>query len=346
MNRIILHLDMDYFFGQIEERENPRFKGQPVVVGADPKKGFGRGVVSTCNYEARKFGIHSAMPISQAYRACPSAIFLPVDGRLYSKVSREIMSWLRQNSSKFEQVSIDEAYINITQEVAGNFKKAKIIAEKIKRHILKEQKLTCSVGLAPNKLVSKIAANQQKPDGLTIVEPQEVEKFLEPMMVEVLPGIGPKTKAKLNRLKIYKIKDLRKLNQARLVELFGKNGKGISQMSRGIDEREVQELKEIKSLSRHHTFEQDRFEPQIIIEKLNHLIKRIHDDLREEGLLFRTITLTVRNSKFQTFQKSHTLPRTTTELALIKNYCLKMLLPYLDKKTKIRLIAVKLSKLT
>src|SRR3989344_6219044 len=203
MDKIIAHLDMDAFFASVEERENPRWQGLPIVVGADPhstgsEQGHGRGVVSTANYAARKYGIHSAMPISRAWklseeavrRGEPKAIFLPVNGKLYGQVSEKIMAIIHQFADKVEQASIDECYFALpTEDYTGAEKTAK----QIKAEVETKEQLTCSIGLGPNKLIAKIASGKNKPDGLTIVEPDQVLDFLAPLPVRELPGVGPKT---------------------------------------------------------------------------------------------------------------------------------------------------------
>ena len=191
--RITFHVDMDSFFASVEIREKPELKGLPVIVGARPKEGKGRGVVSTCSYEARKYGIRSAMPISQAYRLCPRAVFLPVNMRLYSEVSARVMRLLRKFSEKFQQVSVDEAYLVPGPEIC-NFEEAAVYGLKIKDEVQKQEGVTCSVGIGPNKLIAKIASGFQKPDGLTVVRPEDVKEFLFPMPVSKIPGIGDKNK--------------------------------------------------------------------------------------------------------------------------------------------------------
>jgi len=223
--RIILHIDMDYFFAQIEERENPQFKGKPVVVGADPKGGEGRGVVSTANYKARKYGIHSALPISKAYELCPEAIFLPVNMELYEKVFENIMNIIKKYSPKWEIVSLDEAYLDLS--FLKSYQNAEDLAKKLKKEIFEKEKLTSTVGIGPNKLIAKMAAKKAKPgsriltgsaeggteigkalskfhyrakpDGLLIIKPNQVKNFLELLDIEDLPGIGPKTGVRIRQ---------------------------------------------------------------------------------------------------------------------------------------------------
>src|SRR3989338_3591427 len=237
--RIVGHLDMDAFFAAVEERDHKWLRGKPIVVGADPKGGEGRGVVSTANYKAREYGVHSAMPISKAFKLCPRCIFLAGNFKKYTEVSDRIMKILRKFSQVVETAGVDEAYFILTSDVQGLsevrllkppksdfelWKEAKKIAKKIKDEILEKEKLTCSIGIGPNKLIAKIASDFKKPDGLTVVQPNEVQKFLDPMPVRVIPGIGPKTERVLEEWKIGRIKDLRKTGKQKLVQRFGVRG--------------------------------------------------------------------------------------------------------------------------
>lgn len=341
-NRIILHIDMDYFFAQIEEVLNPDLKGKPVVVGADPKGGKGRGVVSTANYVARKYGIRSGMPISKAYRLCNWATFLPVRYELYEKISSEIMEILRSYGDKFEQVSIDEAYLDLSS--VKSYAKALNLAVKIKKEILKKHNLTCSIGLGPNKLIAKIASDFRKPNGLTIVRPNEVLNFLATLSARQLPGIGPKSEAILNKIGIKTIAQLRTLEKEQLKDLFGKFGERVYEMSRGIDYSPVQEVSEIKSIGKQITFERDTLDKNLIFENLNHLISELCANLRSLGGIFGTITIKVRYSDFDTHTSSRTLPYTSSE-AIAKNIAKELMLPWLRSEKRIRLIGVSFSKL-
>ena len=250
--RIIAHLDMDAFFAAIEERGNPEWRGLPIVVGADPMGGAGRGVVSTANYKAREYGIHSALPISQAWRyserarmkGLKPALFLSVDHRKYSAVSGRIMAIIRRHADIVEEASIDEAYFDLS--FTGSFDKAQEICRRIKEEIRKEENLTASIGLASNKLVAKIASDKQKPDGLTIVMPEEAESFIEPLPVRRIPGIGPKAEIKLGRLRIRTVRDLKRLTEDELKGLFGKWGADLYRKVRAKDENPVQEFYETK----------------------------------------------------------------------------------------------------
>jgi len=217
--RIIFHVDMDHFFSAVEERENPSWKGKPVVVGADPKEGSGRGVVKTCNYEARAFNIHSGMPISQAWRLCPTAIYVRGNYRLYKEVSAEIMKILMKYSDSFEQWGLDEAFLDVSSEVE-DFDEATELAKNVKRDVLGNQGLTCSVGVAPNKLVAKVASDFRKPDGLTVVA-QDAERFLAPLPVRRLLWVGRKTESKFREMGIRTIGDLAAFDVSALTEKSG-----------------------------------------------------------------------------------------------------------------------------
>jgi DNA polymerase IV (DinB-like DNA polymerase) len=340
--RIIFHVDMDHFFTAVEEREHLEYKGKPVVVGADPKEGKGRGVVSTCNYEARKFGIRSGMPISKAWKLCPEAVYLPVNYELYTKVSNEIMEILRKNADKFEQWGIDEAFLDVTSKVKDFFE-AETLARQIKREIYEKEKLTCSIGIGPNKLIAKIASDFQKPDGLTTVKEDETEKFLAPLPVRRLLWVGRKTEQKLRAMGIATIGDLARYDPAVLAETFGVMGMQIYLMAHGIDRSEVEERGEIKSISRDVTFEEDTSNFEFILNALDRLSEEVHDDVLRQNLYFKTVTVKVRYENFETHTHSKTLPLITNRLQDIKKVGRELLHVYLRPDRKIRLIGVRLS---
>jgi len=322
--RIIAHIDMDAFFAMIEERNNPHFQGKPLVVGADPKNGKGRGVVSTANYLARKFGIHSAMPISQAW-----------------KVAKE--------AQKQGQASIDEFYLDLS--FVKNYKEAQELCKKIKKEIKQKEKLTCSIGIGPNKLIAKIASQLQKPDGLKVVRPKEVSKILNPLPARILPGVGPKTEEVLVKLKVRTIQDLKKLPKHQLKKLFGKFGEEIYKKARGIDTTAIIEQKEIKSIGRQTTFLQDTLNPKIIFGKFQKLVSKTFKEFKEKGFAtFKTIVITVRFFDFETksYERSFLVPLSSKKEFLAKG--INMLLPFLDKrknpqKKLIRLIGVRIKNL-
>jgi len=344
-NKIIMHVDMDAFFAAVEEREHPEFKGMPIVVGADPKEGRGRGVVSSASYEARRFGVRSGMPISKAWKLCSEAIYLPVRYELYSKVSNEIMDMLRKHADKFEQWGIDEAFLDVTSKVK-DYAEAEALARKIKREIYEKEKLTSSIGIGPNKLIAKIASDFQKPDGLTVVKEEESEKFLAPLPVRRLLWVGRKTEQKLKVIGITTIDDLARYDPRVLAETFGVMGTQIYLMAHGIDKGEVEERGEIKSISRDVTFEEDTSNFEFILNTLDGLSEQVHSDALRQNLCFRTVTVKVRYENFETHTHSKTLSLMTNRLQDLKKTTRELMQEYLRLDRKIRLVGVKVSNFT
>ena len=257
MNRIILHCDLDCFFAAVEIRDNPQYKDKPVIIGADPKEGLGRGVIATCNYEARKFGLHSAMPISKAYRKCSHGIYLRPNGKKYLKVSKEVIEILENYSNEFQRVGTDEAYLELTQK-AKNYEEAERIAKEIQKEVLEKVGITISIGIAPTKSLAKIASDENKPNGVTVVKPEEIHKFLKNMDITRIPGIGKKTKVYFYKNGIKKIGDIISTPLPIMIKLFGKHGKWIWKVANGLDNRRVKEFHEKrKSISAERTFYTD-----------------------------------------------------------------------------------------
>lgn len=344
MSRIILHVDMDSFYASVELREEPSLKGLPVVVGSDPKGGMGRGVVSTCSYEAREFGIHSGMPISRAYKLCPDAVFLRVNMPLYKDVSHRIMKILRSYAGKFQQVSVDEAFLDITGRVQG-YTEAAELAKKIKAEIREHEGLTCSIGIAPTKSAAKIASDMDKPDGMTVVEPGRVADFLEPLDVRRLSGIGKKSEELLKGQGIETIGQLARFDEGRLVEMFGKWGARMHQLARGVDDSVVEERSETKSVSKEHTFEADTGDPAVLYESLDEIAVKVHRSLLRKGFSFGTVSVKVRMADFSTFSRARTLEFHTRDLDVIKRESRKLAGGFFDGR-KIRLLGIKLSGLS
>jgi len=355
--RIIAHLDMDAFFAAVEERDNPRIQGKPIVVGSDPMYGQGRGVVSTANYKAREYGIRSALPISKAWQLSqmakaegkPEAVFLDVNFRKYEKASAEIMQIVGKYSPLIEQASIDEAYFDLSH--LKNFTKAKKICQEIKNEIKNKQKLTASVGLGPNKLIAKIASDMQKPNGLTLVLPEETEGFLEPLSVRKIPGIGPQTEKIFWKMGIKTVKELKTVSFNIMTNLLGKWGMDLYYKIRGRDESPLIHEREVKSVGEQETFEKDSLDFKIIFSHLNKLCEDVFGRFRENGFKkFKTIVITVRFSDFETKTKSHTLIKSAKDIKALKNEVLKLILPFLDRRQNpkqklIRLIGVRVEKL-
>ena len=340
--RIIFHLDMDHFFTAVEQRNYPELEGKPVVVGADPKEGKGRGVVSTCNYEARKFGLRSGMPISKAWKLCPQAVYLPVNYELYTLVSNGIMKILREYTDKFEQWGIDEAFLDVTSKVK-DYAEAETLAKQIKKEIYERERLTCSIGVGPNKLVAKIASDAQKPDGLTMIKEEEIEKFLAPLPVRKLLWVGRKTEQRLKTFGIEAIGDLARYDPAVLAESFGVVGNQLYLMANGIDRSEVQERGEIKSISRDVTFQEDTGDSEFVQATLDRLSEEVFNDAQRQQVYFKTVTIRIRYENFETHTRSKTLPFITNRLQDLKKTARELLQAYLRHERKVRLVGVRAS---
>jgi DNA polymerase IV (DinB-like DNA polymerase) len=342
--RVIMHVDLDAFFPSVEARSNPELKGKPLVVGADPKDGTGRGVVSSASYEARIFGVRSAMPISRAWKLCPDCVYLRPNFDLYIGASNNIMKILKSHADKFEQGGIDEAYIDVSRKVE-NFAEAKELAQEIMDEILNQEHLSCSVGIGPNKIVAKIASDIKKPFGLTVVGEQEAKAFLYPLPVGKLPGVGPKTEHRLLELKIETIGDLANTKPEALTRLFGVWGARLQKFANGIDDREVIEEYETKSIGRDITFEKDLDDEDKIIEVLNDLAEEVHEEVVASLLRFKTITVRVRYPHFETHTRSKSLMFPTSDLNILKNSARRLIAPFIRGRKKVRLIGVRVSNL-
>ncbi len=338
--RRILHIDMDAFFAAVEQLRRPELAGWPVVIGGqgDPSK---RGVVSTANYEARKYGIHSGMPLKSAFKLCPRAAFLPVDYQTYQAASVLFKGVLRQVSPVMEDVGIDEAYLDLTESRASNEE----IARQIKGGIREKTGLTCSIGIAPNKLLAKIASDMDKPDGLTVLRAQDVETRLWPLPIRKLYGVGPKTEAHLRGVGVETIGQLAAWSADRLQAEFGRSyGAYLYEASRGIDQSPLITHWEPKSISRETTFQADVKEWQTIAKTLAELTKDVVDDMLHQGYRARTVTIKVRFSDFQTFTRARTMPRCTDSEEEIRKAafaCLKRI----ELEKRVRLIGVKATNL-
>jgi len=335
--RRIVHVDMDAFFAAVEELRRPELRGKPLVVGGsgDPTK---RGVVSTASYEARKFGIHSALPLRTAHRLCPHAVFLPVDYREYSRLSEIIKGILRRFSPVMEDVGVDEAFLDVT-ETPGSPEE---IARAIKETIFRETSLTCSVGVAPNKLLAKIASDLQKPDGLTVIREEEIEKVLSPLPVRKLWGVGPKTEARLNTEGITTVGHLRDLSLEALVGRFGNSYGGyLYEASRGIDESPLVTEWRRKSISREVTFERDLGDWQDIARDLAAITREVVDDMAAESIRGKTVTVKIRFSDFQTHTRASSLKDPTGSLDTIRRLAFENLARLDLKGKKVRLIGVR-----
>jgi DNA polymerase IV (archaeal DinB-like DNA polymerase) len=333
---------MDHFYTAVETRERPELQGKPVVVGADPKAGAGRGVVSTSNYEARKSGVRSGMPISRAWKLCPEAVYLPPNFPLYIQVSNKIMTIARQYVEKFEQWGIDEAFLDVSSKVK-NYAEAEILAKKIKQEIQQREHLTGSIGVGPNKLIAKIASDYQKPDGLTVIKEEEVEKFLSLLPTRKLLWIGRKTEEKLKAMGINTVGDLAHFDPTVLTDTFGVAGTQMYLMAHGIDNSEVEERTEVKSISHETTFEEDTADPQTILQALDVMAEEVSKEAQNQRLFFKTVTIKVRYENFETHTRSKTLQFMTNRPQDLKKNARALLAPYFQADRKTRLIGVRVS---
>jgi len=303
-----MHLDMDAFFASVEQRDNPEYRGKPVVVGALPGN---RGVVSTCSYEARAFGIHSAMPISEAYRRCPDAIYIHPSMERYVTASQQLMECLQEISPVIEPVSIDEAYLDISG-MERLFGSAIEIGQKTKALIQDKLQLTASVGIGPNRLIAKLASDAQKPNGLTIVPPENVLGFLAPMPVFNLRGVGKQTLKIFNQLQIHTVDQLREISLEELQRQFGnKSGMHLYNQSRGIASDKIGEKRERQSISKETTFNEDIADQDTLHNTLLWLSSEIARIARSKQLSGTVITLKIRLAGFETHTKQRLLDKPT-----------------------------------
>ena len=307
-DRTILHVDLDAFFASVEQRDRPELRGRPVVVGGGTPDQ--RGVVSAASYEARRFGIHSAMPLRTAGALCPEAVFLPVDGRKYQAVSREVMTILRRYTPLVEPISIDEAFLDVTASRAL-FGDGPAIGRAIRAAILAEVRLTASVGVARTKLVAKIASDLRKPDALVVVEPGTEAAFLAPLPIQRLWGVGERTAAALSELGVTTMGQLAELPSDLLVRRFGRHGATLADRARGIDDDPVGDGDAVKSVSHEHTFDVDTNDPVLIDKTLLAMADGVASRLRSAGLKAATVHVKVRDSAFRTITRQRTLPEPT-----------------------------------
>jgi DNA polymerase IV (DinB-like DNA polymerase) len=355
--RIIAHVDMDAFYASVEARHHPELRDRPVVVGADPKEGRGRGVVEAASYAARRYGIRSAMPISRAWKLAeaarkkgePAVAFVHGNRKLYVEVSERVMAILAPGGDLFEEASIDEAYLDLSS--LGTFEAALVRVQALKGEIADREGLTCSVGLGPNKLVAKIASDFKKPDGLTIVRPEDVQAFLDPMVIRVIPGIGPKTEAELHERGIRTVRDLRELERGQLAEWFGRWGEELHAKARGLSDSPVSNEWEPKSVGEQETFEVNTLDADFIVKRVRALAGEVFARVGRQGFrAFRTVTITVRFAHFRTLTRSRTTPEAIASEDALSACAVELIRPFLDERenprgTKIRLIGVRAEKL-
>jgi DNA polymerase-4 len=309
--RKIVHLDMDAFYASVEQRDNPALRGQPVVVGGRPE---GRGVVAAASYEARQYGVRSAMPMATALRLCPKLVLVRPDFQHYRAVSREVMGILRACTPLVEPLSLDEAYLDVTRN-AWDEPLARDVALRLKNEIHEKTGLTASAGVAPNKFLAKIASGWRKPDGLTVIAPERVERFLQQLPVEALWGVGPVTAKKLHAAGIKRVVDVRAADPVRLRQLVGSMAEWLLQLSHGDDDREVCPDRPTKSVSEESTYPEDLVDGEVMRSEIEGMARAVAASLDRKQLTARTVTIKVRYPDFTTVTRSHTCEPATRDPA-------------------------------
>ena len=331
---------MDAFFASVEQRDFPEYKGKPLIVGGQPNS---RGVVAACSYEARKFGIHSAMPCSRAYRLCPQAIFVPLRFEAYREVSTQIREIFWRYASQVEPLSLDEAYLDVTY-TADHDGSATRIAQAIKEDILAVTNLNASAGVSYNKFLAKIASDMDKPNGLYVIKPEEGLDFVARLSVGKFHGVGPATEAKMQKLGIETGADLRKKSLTELVARFGKSGQYYYNIARAVDERPVRSRRVRKSLGKETTFAEDILSVDLLIEKLNGLAELVLAKLAEEELQSKTITIKVKYANFQQVTRAQSV-EAVFDIATVRQWIPQLLKRTEAVKKAIRLVGLSLSSL-
>jgi len=301
--RKIIHVDMDAFFASVEQRDNPDLQGKPVVVGGNPNS---RGVVAACSYEAREFGVHSAMPSSKAYKLCPKAIFVKPRFEAYLETSQKVRAVFAEITDKIEPLSLDEAYLDVTDSdlFQGS---ATLIANHIRQRIYDEVNLTASAGVSYNKFLAKVASDMNKPNGLYLIEPEHAEEFMEQLEVRKFFGVGKVTEKKLHSHGIYTGKDLKHYTELELTNLFGKSGRHYYNIVRGVDNRPVSSSRVRKSIGKETTFSEDLVDKRQIWETLKALSEKVSSSLLSKDIMAKTLTLKVKYNDFKQITRSKTL---------------------------------------
>ncbi len=336
--RKIIHVDMDAFYASVEQRDFPELKGKPLIVGGQPDS---RGVVAACSYEARKFGIHSAMASSRAYRLCPQAIFVRPRFEAYREASEKIRDIFWRYASQVEPLSLDEAYLDVTFTESFNGS-ATLIAKAIKREILAETGLTASAGVSYNKFLAKIASDMDKPDGLYLIRPEQGQAFINELPIGKFHGIGPATEAKMKNLGIHTGNDLRQKTLTELTKRFGKSGQYYFNIARAIDERPVRSQRIRKSLGKETTFAEDILSVPKLTDILLDLAEQVLDSLNKHNMQGRTVTVKVKYADFQQVTRAQTLDH-SIEFADLKEWLPKLLARTEAGHKPVRLVGLSLS---
>ncbi|MGH6914693.1 MAG: DNA polymerase IV [Geminicoccales bacterium] len=340
--RRIVHLDMDAFYASVEQRDAPRLRGKPVAVGGRPDS---RGVVAAASYEARAFGVRSAMPMARAVRLCPQLEIVRPDFERYRAVSGQVMALLRSCTPLVEPLSLDEAYLDVTENAWGE-RLGVDVARRLKALILEETRLTASAGVAPNKFLAKIASGWRKPDGLTVIAPERMEAFLQDLPVDALWGVGPVTAKKLRQIGVNKLIELRSVDRALLHGTVGSLAEWLVQLSHGDDPRPVQPDRPSKSASSENTYAQDLVEVEAIRAEIERMARENADWLSKRGFEARSVSIKVRYAGFATVTRSHTLSVPTSDADVIASWAIALLEKTEAGKRPVRLLGVKVFNLT
>jgi DNA polymerase-4 len=335
-SRAIIHLDLDAFYAAVEILENPALSGKPVLVGGRPGE---RGVVAAASYPARAFGVRSAMPMSRALALCPQAVIVPLRHSLYSEYSRRVMGILHAAFPLVEQISIDEAYLDLTDQTE-TWPDAVELARQLQRQVRKEASLSASLGVATNKLVAKVASDQDKPGGLTVVQPGQEAPFLAPLPVRVLWGVGPVMARKLAALGVTTVGELATLPKEELGRRFGQQGEAMARQARGIDHRKVVTEHEIKSVSQERTFSRDLVDAEALEQHLRKMSQRVAHQLKRKELAAGTVAIKLRYADFTTFTRQMTLAVPTNDADLIFQAARTLLQRAWQRGRAIRLLGV------
>ena len=338
-SRWILHIDMDAFYAAIEQHDHPEYRGKPVIVGADPQAGKGRGVVSAASYEARTFDIHSALPIRHAFQRCPQGIFLPVRMSRYREISDRIFSIFQRYTDLVEPLSLDEAFLDVTGSVRL-YGPAEHIGHQIQHEIQNEEGLSASVGIAPNKVVAKVASDLKKPRGFVIVQPGTEADFLKNLLIERLWGAGPKTATQLHRLGCRTIGDVAAYSTHVLIKTFGTNGSHLQELARGIDSRDVIPEEPAKSIGAETTFNEDTRDIMVIHATLLQLAEQVARRLRRTGVRSQTLTLKFRDEAFHTITRASSTADATDQAPELYQRSLALLERIPRSRKKVRLLGL------
>lgn len=341
---VIVHIDMDAFFAAIEIRNNPNLRDKPVIVGGGIDK---RGVVSTCSYEARKYGIHSGMPTATAKRLCPGAVFVASGLRGYVYASACLQKIFEKYAPVVEPVSIDEAFLDITgtEKIYGGPER---LITLMKREIREIVGVTCSIGIAPGKYLAKLGSGLNKPDGVTVLDREEFKRIFFPRPVDSLWGVGESTKKSLNKRGIFTVGDLSKTDSKMLRAIFGKNGDSLSIMSKGIETSEVLRYRDMphdKSMSHETTLREDLYDLDKIKGTVLWLSDRVGRRMRQGGYIGRTISVKIRSSDFNTITRAHTISKSTNRFDIIFNHAIRLIPKEYGLKIRVRLLGVRVSQL-